>query len=183
MSTPQATGLTVADLDAMPEDKVIRNLVDGELFVTPAPTVRHQRVVMEIAWRLRTFVGERGGVVLVAPTAVRLSNRDVPEPDVLYLSAVHLDRIGERYVEGPPDLVVEVSSPSTRRFDLVRKRRLYEQFGVPEYWFADLDADRLEAYVLRDGHYQSPVLAERGEMLRSVTFDEFAVAVDDLLVT
>ena len=183
MSTPQATGLTVADLEAMPEDMVIRNLVDGELFVSPAPTIRHQRVVIEIIRKLGNHVDTHGGVVLTAPCAVRPSDRDVPEPDVLYVAAGHLDRLGERYIEGPPDLVVEVSSPSTLRLDLVYKRRLYERFAVPEYWFVDLDADRVEVYVLRDGHYQTPLLAERDERLRSVVLDGFEVVVGDLLVT
>jgi Uma2 family endonuclease len=182
MSTPQATGLTVADLEAMPEDMVIRNLIDGELFVTPAPTTRHQRVVVEFIRALADYSDAHGGVVLTAPCAVRLSDRDVPEPDVLYVTASHVDRIGEHYVDGPPDVVVEVSSPSTRRFDLVRKRRLYERFEVPEYWFVDLDADRVESYVLRDGRYPAPTLAECGAQLRSVTLDGFTVAVADLVV-
>jgi Uma2 family endonuclease len=182
MSTPAAVGLTVADLEAMPEDTVIRNLIDGELFVTPAPTTRHQLVVVEIIWALREYADTHGGKGLTAPCGVYLSDRDVPEPDVLFLNQEHLDRIGEQYVEGPPDVVVEVSSPSTRRFDLIRKRHLYERFGVPEYWFVDLAADRFELYVLRDGRYPKPVVVERGETLRSVTLPEFTAAVDDVLV-
>ncbi|MBW3606110.1 MAG: Uma2 family endonuclease, partial [Actinobacteria bacterium] len=103
MSTPAAVGLTIADLEAMPEDIVIRNLIDGELFVTPAPTTRHQRVIVRIILRLADHAGLHGGEVLTAPCAVRLSDRDVPEPDVLFL------------------------------LDLVRKRRQYERFGIPEY--------------------------------------------------
>lgn len=80
-----------------------------------------------------------------------------------------------------PDLVVEVSSPSTRRHDLVRKRRAYEQAGVPEYWFVDNDAQRFECY-RRDGDvYAAPVLVARGETVRSNSLDGFAVAVDDIL--
>lgn len=133
MATPAAVGLTVADIEALPEDMVIRHLIDGELFEVTPPTIRHQKVVTELLWRFRSYAEHHGGMVLTAPTGVRLSDRDMPEPDVLYVAAEHLDRVGERYVEGPPDLVVEVSSPSTRRLDLVRKRRQYERFGVPEF--------------------------------------------------
>lgn len=182
MSTPEATGLTIADLEALPDDTVIRNLIDGDLFVTPAPSIRHQRVVTEIAWRLRTFVGECDGVVLVAPAAVRLSDRDMPEPDVLVVMAPHLDRIGERYVEGAPDLVVEVSSPSTRRLDLIRKRRLYERFAVPEYWFVDLDADRVEAYRLADHRYGAPTVYEHDDVAEASVLEGFSTAVAAFLV-
>lgn len=181
MSTPQAVGLTVADLDAMPEDMAVRNLVAGDLFVTPAPSIRHQRVVTEILWRLRSHQERHGGIALAAPAAVRLSDRDVLEPDVLFVADDHAGRVGDRYIEGPPDLVVEVSSPSTRRLDLVRKRRVYERFTVAEYWFVDLAADRIEAYVLRDGRYGAPTLAERGAQLRSASLEGFAVTVNDVI--
>lgn len=182
MSTPAAVGLTVADLEAIPEDMVIRNLIDGELFVTPAPTTRHQRVVISIIIALHDHTAVHGGEVLTAPCGVYLSDRNVPEPDALFLLHEHLDRIGEQYIEGPPDLVVEVSSPSTRRLDLVRKRELYERFRVPEYWFVDLDEDQVQVYVLQDGRYPKPLVAKRGETVQSVVLPEFAAAVDDLLV-
>lgn len=182
MSTPEATGLTVADLEAMPEDMVIRNLIDGELFVTPAPTTRHQRVVGRVYRRLAAYGDVHGGDALLAPTAVRLSDRDVPEPDVLFVTAEHLGRVGERYVEGPPDVVVEVSSPSTRRLDLVRKRRLYERSGVAEYWFVDLDADRVEVYLLGGGRYGVPAIIEREGMLVSSVLNGLEVAVKEMLV-
>ena len=182
MSTPAAVGLMVADLEAIPEDMVIRNLIDGELFVTPTPTTRHQRVVIEIIWALREHAGTHGGQVLTAPCGVYLSDRNVPEPDVLFLLDDHLDRIGTQYIQGAPDLVVEVSSPSTRRLDLVRKRELYERFGVPEYWFADLDQECIQVYVLQDGRYPKPVVVERGETLHAAALPGFTAAVDNLLV-
>jgi len=150
--------------------------------VTPAPTTRHQRVVMRVISALLDHSATHGGEVLTAPCAVLLSERDVPEPDVLYLLPEHLDRIGVRYIEGTPDLVVEVSSPSTRRFDLLRKRRLYERFGVPEYWFVDLDADRVEVYRLGGGRYGAPAVHERADVAGSSVLEGFTAAIDDLLV-
>ena len=182
MSTPEATGLSVADLEAMPEDMVIRNLIDGELFVTPAPTIRHQRVVVRVIRLLDRFAEAHGGEVLTAPCAVHLSDRDVPEPDVLFLCPDGLHRVSERYVEGPPDLVVEVSSPSTRRLDLVRKRRLYERFRVAEYWFVDLDADRVEVYVLGDGRYGAPAIVERDGVLVSSVLNGLEVPVTEMFI-
>lgn len=107
----------------------------------------------------------------------------MPEPDVLLVTAEHLGRVGERYVEGPPDVVVEVSSSSsTRRLDLVPKRQLYERFGVAEYWFVDLDADRVEVYVLGDGRYGVPTIIEREGVLVSSVLNGLEVAVEEMLV-
>lgn len=182
MAVPVATGLTVADLEEMPEDMVIRHLIDGELFEMTPPTIRHQQVVARVLMRLMEHADATGGVALPAPTGVLLSNRDVPEPDVVYIAAEHRTRLGERYVEGAPDLVVEVSSPSTRRLDLVRKRRQYERFAIPEFWFVDLDADRVEVYRLADGRYGPPRVVGQDDMLHAATVDGLVVAVRDFLV-
>jgi Uma2 family endonuclease len=181
MAVPVATGLTVADLEAMPEDMVIRHLIDGELFEVTPPTIRHQLVIGRLHVALFCYAERRGGVVLVAPTGVRLSDRDLPEPDVVFVAAEHADRVGERYVEGPPDLVVEVSSPSTRRLDLVRKRRQYERFGIREFWFVDLDADRVEVYRLGDGRYGQPELVGAGGTVTASAVDGLTVAVAAIL--
>ena len=80
-----------------------------------------------------------------------------------------------------PDLVVEVSSPSTRRLELTRKRELYERFGVPEYWFVDLDADRVEVYRLEGERFGPPVLFGMGDTLEPPPIGGFRLAVEDLL--
>jgi Uma2 family endonuclease len=177
MAVPVATGLTVADLEAMPEDMVIRHLIDGELFEVTPPTIRHQRVIRRVSRVLDDHAASHGGEVFPAPTGVRLSDRDLPEPDVVFVAAEHADRVGERYVEGPPDLVVEVSSPSTRRLDLVRKRRQYERFGIREFWFVDLDADRIEVYTLVDGRYGPPTIVGSDGTVEASAVEGLAVAV------
>ncbi len=180
MATPSATGLTIADLEAAPEDTVIRHLIDGDLYVVTPPTIRHQRVVARMFAALLRHADAHGGEVLTAPTGVRLSDRDMPEPDVLYVRAENLDRLGERYVEGAPDLVVEVSSRSTRRLDIVLKRRQYERFGVEEYWFVDLDADHVAVYRLGGGRYGPPIVHEPGELIVAAVIDGLEVRVEDL---
>ncbi|CAN5919341.1 Uma2 family endonuclease [soil metagenome] len=175
------TGLTVADIERLPEDGVVRHLIDGELFEMTPPMIRHQRVVARVLLQLAGHADATGGLALPTPTGVRLSERDMPEPDVLFVSAAHMDRVGERYIEGPPDLVVEVSSPSTRRLDLVRKRRQYERFAVPEFWFIDLDADRVEVYTLIDGRYGTPILVGHDDTVRATVTEDLAVAVAAIL--
>ncbi|HEX9889141.1 MAG TPA: Uma2 family endonuclease [Nitriliruptorales bacterium] len=177
-ATVIATGLTYDDIKDRPEE--VRQLVDGELIVTPSPNTRHQRVALWLAARFHFYAHDHPGEAFVAPFDVRLDDRNVFQPDVLYLRDP-ADRLTDALVDGPPDLVIEVSSPSTRRLDLVRKRRHYEAHGVPEFWFVDLDADRVAVYRLTDGRYTEPTFAERGDVLTALATPDLALDVDALL--
>src|SRR5206468_7159327 len=130
--------------------------IDGELIVTPAPSTRHQDILMRLAGELYQYAKEHSGKVFPAPTDVFFSDTDVVEPDVLFVSPENLARVEEKFVRSAPDVVVEVSSPSTRRLELHRKRELYERYAVPEYWYVDLESDRVEVYRLDHGRYGSP---------------------------
>jgi Uma2 family endonuclease len=181
VAPPAPTGLTYGDLALFPDDNRRRELIGGELIVTPAPRTRHQDVVLELGSRLLHHARNHGGKVYVAPTDVYLSDVDVVEPDVLYVRPDHVDRVEQSFVRSAPDLVVEVSSPSTRWLELVRKRDLYERFAVPEYWYVDLEVDRVEIYRLTGAQYGPPSLAGRGEELSTPQAPRFTIAVDDLL--
>jgi Uma2 family endonuclease len=181
MATQPTTGLTYDDLQAFPADNFRRELIDGELIVTAAPSTRHQRVVLELGARLLAYSKEHGGEVYVAPTDVYFSDVNVVEPDVVFVSAANVDRVEEKFIRSAPDIVVEVSSPSTRRLELRRKRELYARFGVPEYWYIDLDADRVEIYRLAEGSYALPYLLERGDVLDAPQIPGFSIALDELL--
>ncbi|HEX9888666.1 MAG TPA: Uma2 family endonuclease [Nitriliruptorales bacterium] len=180
---PVERGLTVADLEAMPDDHLRRELIDGELYVTPPPIIPHQSSVMAIAYALETYVRAHGGRVWPAPTGVRLSEVTQVEPDVVVLAADSVARMDDhRHLTFAPDLLVEVSSPSTRRLDLIKKRGLYERVGVPEYWFVDLDADVVDVYRLgADGHYGEPETVERGGRLTCSQLPGLDVNVDEVL--
>jgi len=178
---PRTTGLTYEDLRAFPEDNFRRELIDGELVVTAAPSTRHQEVVLELGARLLAYTKVHGGKVYVAPTDVFFTDSNVVEPDVLFVRPEHVSKVEKPFIRGAPDLVVEVSSPSTRRLELVRKRELYERFGVPEYWYVDLDADRVEVYRLDAGRYGPPTLLSRAGTLETPQAPGFAILVGDLL--
>ena len=153
---PKTTGLTYEDLRNFPDDNLRREIIDGELFVTPSPIPRHQRVVGELFVALHAYAKEHGGDVYPAPLDVFFSDTNVVEPDVLFIRPEHVDITDPEKIISVPDLVIEVSSPSSRRRDLTLKRKLYERFGVPEYWFVDLEAERVEAYRLEEGRYGQP---------------------------
>src|SRR5712692_4139427 len=167
MATQPQTGLTYQDLLSFPEDNLRRELIDGELIVTAAPATRHQSVVLRLGARLLAHCDRHRGRVFVAPTDVYFSETSVVEPDVLYLRPENVGRVERLLVRSAPDVVIEVSSPTTRRLELVRKRELYERFGVSEYWFIDLDADRIEVHRLESGAYPLPALFRRGDKLQS----------------
>jgi Uma2 family endonuclease len=174
-------GLTYADLERFPDDGLRREIIDGELFVTAAPILRHQRVVLRLAVAFDAYAQAHGGDVFPAPTDVYLADDTVVEPDVVLVLAANLDRLEEKFVRSAPDLVVEVSSPSTRRVDLVHKREAYERFGVPEYWFVDLDADRIDQFILADGSYGPPTVTERGGTVHSTVAIGLVVDVDEVV--
>jgi Uma2 family endonuclease len=181
MATQPKTRYTYEDLQKFPEDNFRRELIDGDLIVTAAPATRHQRVVMKLSGRLFAYCEANGGEVLPAPLDVYFSKENVVEPDVIYVREENRRRFEEKLFRAAPDLVVEVSSPSTRRLELVRKRELYERFGVPEYWYVDLDADRVEVYRLEGEQYRLPELKVRGDALESPQIPGFAIDVADLL--
>jgi Uma2 family endonuclease len=181
MATDAITQYTYADLAGFPDDNFRREIIDGELVVTASPIPRHQHAVTVLTGELYQYTKAHAGKVYPAPLDVFFSDRNVVEPDVLFISAEHMDRIGSKYVKDAPDIVVEVSSPSTRRLELVRKRELYERFAVPEYWYVDLDADRVEIYRLVDGRFGPPTLLGRTDHLGSPLLPGWSLSVDEVL--
>jgi len=145
--------LTYQDLLRLPDDLLRHELIDGVHIVTPAPFTKHQRVVVNLGWLLRAYLEEHPlGQVYVAPVDVWFSDVNVVEPDLLYVSRERLERqLTSKNLKGPPDLVVEVLSPSTRRRDRGLKRQLYERYGVSEYWLIDPDAETVQVCRLEAG--------------------------------
>ncbi|HEX9765945.1 MAG TPA: Uma2 family endonuclease, partial [Nitriliruptorales bacterium] len=154
---PVATGLTYDDLAALPDDGQRHELLDGEHVVTPAPLRAHQQVVGDLVVVTRAWARAHDATSYVSPIDVVFDPGTVLQPDLVVLGPAQAAQLGDpRFVDVVPDLVIEVSSPSTRAHDLVRKRRIYEDHRVPEFWFVDLDALRVEQYVLAGDRYGSP---------------------------
>ena len=151
---PQSEKLTYQDYLNTPDD-VRYELIDGELIVMePAPTTPHQSVSINLSALLWPFVRRHGlGKVFHAPTDVYLSETNVVQPDVLFVSAARTAIITERNVHGAPDLVVEIASPSTGQRDRGVKLELYARYGVTEYWLADPAAETIETLRLEDGEF------------------------------
>ncbi len=146
--------LTFEDYLLFPDDGKRHELIDGDHFVTPAPITKHQRISRKLTTALDAFVTRhRLGEVFCAPYDVVLSEVDVVEPDVLFVSAARSSIIGEARIEGGPDLVVEILSPGTRKTDEVTKRKRYEHFGIQEYWIVDPELETIKIYRMTDKGY------------------------------
>lgn len=184
MSVPVASGLTYDDLACFPQDdRLRRELIDGDLYESPPPIIRHQRSVVAIMVALHRHAEVHGGLALPAPMDVVFSPDTVVVPDVVFLgpdTAARLDN--PRFIDVVPDLLVEVSSPATHRLDLVKKRNLYERERVAEYWFVDLDADRVDVYRLdANGRYGLPATLGPGEDLTCLAAPGLALSVAEAL--
>ncbi len=129
-------GMTVEEYLAMPESTQPSNLIEGRLYMSPTPIWRHQSIVGTVYVALRTFANESGGLAFISPMDCHLPNGSILQPDVGYITPDRVD-IVDRWVMGAPDLVVEVLSPGTRRFDRNRKLQQYERNGVREVWLVD----------------------------------------------
>jgi Uma2 family endonuclease len=132
------TKLTYADYVAFPDDGMRHEIIGGEHYVTPSPVTRHQRISVRLLRLLADHVERhRMGEMFSAPFDVLLDVFDIVVPDLIYLSNERAHFLTEKNLQGPPDLVVEILSPSTRRRDQRLKRDLYERVGVREYWLVD----------------------------------------------
>jgi Uma2 family endonuclease len=140
--------LTYEDFLLFPDDGMRHEIIDGEHYVTPSPNGIHQTIVGNLHFALREYLRAHPmGQVFFAPFDVIMSQFDVVEPDLLYISNERRRGLLTRqHVRGAPDLVVEVGSPGTRRRDETLKRRLYERAGVLEYWFVDPDPRLVRVY-------------------------------------
>ncbi|MEQ1856690.1 MAG: Uma2 family endonuclease [Longimicrobiales bacterium] len=126
-------------------------IIDHELYVTPSPGRRHQGIVTHLVSLLHTFVRAHGlGQVFVSPFDVLFAEGDYLEPDILFVRKSRADIVTERGIEGPPDLVIEVLSPSTASRDRGIKLERYRLYGVPEYWVIDPDHRMVEVWRLAE---------------------------------
>jgi Uma2 family endonuclease len=175
--------LTFEDYLGFPEDGRRHELLDGDHVAEPAPNTVHQRISSNLHRVLSTFVHQHHlGWVLTAPCDVVLSDVDVVEPDLLYLSAAHGERFTRANIQGAPDLVVEILSESTRRRDELTKRHLYERHGVPEYWIVDPELETVKVYRLAGGRYAraAELAAEAGDRLVTPLLDGLSIEVREI---
>ncbi|MDR4508723.1 MAG: Uma2 family endonuclease [Candidatus Brocadiaceae bacterium] len=142
------------DYEKLPEGSPYQ-LIGGELVMTPSPVPYHQIISMRIEYELLKFVEERKlGIILYAPIDVYLSEEDIYQPDIIFISNDRLNIIGEKKIESAPDLIVEILSPATAYYDLKHKKRIYESSGVKEFWIIDPMEKSIEVYENVGGRFK-----------------------------
>jgi Uma2 family endonuclease len=175
--------LTYEDYVLLPEDGQRHEILDGEHYVSPAPSTKHQRTSMRLSSRLHVFAEEhRLGEVFPAPTDVLLSRYDIVQPDILFLSKERSAILTEKNIQGAPDLVVEILSDSTRHLDERLKPALYELSGIREYWIVDPMADQVYVYQAAGGGFEktAELSAEAGDILTTPLLPGLEIPLRDL---
>jgi Uma2 family endonuclease len=153
------------------DDRNRYEIINGVLEVTPSPTMQHQWAGGEFYWVLSGYVRAHDlGMIFFAPLDVILSEIDVVQPGLLYLTHEQIERSVEEDIEEPPTLAIEILSPSTAPRDRGRKRELYERAGVPHYWLVDPVRRTLEVYELREGRYELLLMAAGDDEFRPALF-------------
>lgn len=179
--TKTAVRYTYADYQALPDDGPRYELIGGELIMAAAPLTRHQIILVNLLVILDGYVrSRRSGRVLCAPIDVHLSDHDVVQPDIVFISAAHADRIVRVGIEGPPDLCVEILSEGTRKLDLDRKRRLYAEHGAGEYWVFDPDADTATVWRLREDAVKPAATFTRTDTMTSAMFPGLEIRLGEV---
>ena len=156
-------------------------LSNGRLVILPMPTLKHQTILLEFATLAKNWLKQNeAGKIAIAPHPIRLWPGKYREPDIMVWVTAHLDRMGERE-SGPPDLTVEIISPSNEPHDTETKFREYAQAGIPEYWIINPQARRVSVYTLDGRSYKLSGQFNSGDRARSTLLNGFELAVDDLL--
>jgi Uma2 family endonuclease len=162
------TRLTYDDFVLFPEDGLRHEILDGEHYVSAAPYLRHQAVLVEFTTALHFFLKANPlGELFPGPVDVLLSRHDIVEPDLVFVSNERLSILTEKNIQGPPDLVVEVLSNSTKHIDQGLKLERYERFGVQEYWIVDPDRNTITVYRLEGERFQKAAVLSTEDVLRT----------------
>jgi Uma2 family endonuclease len=181
MAQPSSIRFRADDIWDTPEDDKRYEVIDGRLYVSPPPVLAHQRASGRLYGYLWEYLHRRGlGELFSAPVGVVLDDENGLQPDLVYVSRERAGILSERGIEGAPDLVVEILSPSTRGRDRGIKMRRYAAAGVAHYWIVDPRTRTLEAYQLTEQGYELAGSYGPGTIFRPSLFPGLEIPIDDL---
>jgi Uma2 family endonuclease len=145
-------------------------LINYDLVISPSPTTNHQGIALELVLLFASYLKEVNdqGYFAFAPLDVRFDEGNVVQPDIIYISPERKNDLVKDRIEGAPDLLIEILSPSNAIYDLRQKKDLYQKYGVKEYIIIDPVSKNADLYSLKDGEYYLHQRAEKAEMIESV---------------
>ena len=157
---------------SLPEGTLVQ-LIENNLVMSPAPTYRHQDILNIINNKIFNFVSKNNlGKVQIASLDVYLDEKNAFQPDIIFISNDNMEIIQKNGLHGAPDLVIELLSPSTAKYDRNEKKDVYERSGVKEYWIVDPESKEVEGYILEGGLYGKPII-DRGKIHSPLLDQEF----------
>lgn len=179
---PQQGKWTYEDWARLPDDGTRYEVIDGVLHMTPPPAIPHQTSSGNLAFEMTDHARRHNlGRILFAPIGVRLPSQPVPfEPDIVFVSTARKSIIGKQYIEGVPDLVVEILSPGNWLYERQEKFRVYQEAGVPEYWIVDYRARTVEVFSLEEGEHVLLGKWGVGDHAASRVLTDFQILVADI---
>ena len=164
---------TYEDYLKLPEEPGYRfEILEGWLVKEPSPSVQHQRVSAILYRQLAIYYDQFDpeGEIFSAPLDVTLTNKNVVQPDLLFISGARKGIMCRERIDGPCDLVVEIMSPRNRRKDRLQKMEIYRKAGIPHYWLVDPEDELLEAFMLKDGNYSLVFNGGPGDQFKHPAF-------------
>ncbi|MFQ5824828.1 MAG: Uma2 family endonuclease [bacterium] len=174
---------TYQDYLNLPEDDKRYEIINGELVMVPAPSTNHQDIGLNIKYELKRFIEKyKVGKIYDAPTDVVLSETNVVQPDILFITKDHYDIITEKNITGAPDLIIEILSPSTGYYDLIEKKEIYEKFGVREYCIVDPKKQWVEIYTNKANKFALKQRLEKAGVLESWVLRGFQLGMEKIFV-
>jgi len=175
--------LTYEDYVLLPNDRNRYEILEGELTVTPAPSTKHQTASGNLFVLLAHYIKERDlGKLFYAPIDLILESTSVLQPDLLFVSKARQHIITERAIEGAPDLVIEILSPTTSRTDRVTKAQIYARHSIPAYWIVDPEQEAIEIYLLEADGYRLAVTLRGETPTIAPPFTELKIAARDVFL-
>lgn len=175
--------LTYEDYAALPNDGKRYEILEGELAVTPAPNPEHQTASGNVFFLLTQHIRAKDlGKLFHAPIDLILESTSVLQPDLLFVAKARLNIITGRGIEGAPDLVIEIISPSTSRTDRITKAQIYARHKVPAYWIVDPEQETLEIYLVDADSYRLVATLQGDAPHSAPPFSELKFAAKDVFI-
>jgi Uma2 family endonuclease len=172
---------TYQDYLDLPNDGKRYEVINGELIMAPAPNTIHQTISNNLEDELRSFLKKQKlGKMFHAPYDVVFSETDVVQPDILVILNERSSNITENYLDGAPDLIIEILSPKTAHYDLLEKKELYERSGVKEYWIVDPRRFRVMIYVNQGNRFELNQRQETKGMVKSLILTDFELSLENI---
>jgi len=165
-----------------PPDSSQYQLIQGELITMTSPNTRHQSIILNISFHLLSFLNKNAlGKLFISPMDVVFTDGDVYQSDILFILESNQHIIEDTKINGVPDMIVEVLSPSNAYYDLVVKKKIYEKCGVREYWIVDPIQNTLDLYVLHNNKFQHKIQIEKKGKIPSEIFPDLELQLETIL--